>query len=186
HVGGIDQRNAQVVGEREAGERARELEAARHAEPRALVRRHAVDVDAVEGDDAGLVVQRAAQAVDERALARAVGTDQPESLARLDRQAHGGEREEPAEALAQVVDEKERRHGGHFLRSNSGRTKPTRPFGAMITKPTSSRPTMSRLTAEEIVTVTHCCKVPISTAPTSGPTQVVVPPITGMAMLLTA
>ena len=60
------------------------------------------------------------------------------------------------------------------------------PFGAMITKATSSTPTISRLTAEEIVTVATCCSVPSRMAPISGPTQLVVPPIIGMAIELTA
>ena len=51
---------------------------------------------------------------------------------------------------------------------------------------TSSTPTISRLTAEEIVTVATCCSVPRSIAPISGPSQVVVPPISGMAMEFTA
>src|SRR5437763_172203 len=65
-------------------------------------------------------------------------------------------------------------------------TSPTMPFGAMMTKPTSSNPTMSRLTAEEIVTVAICCREPSRIAPISGPTQLVVPPIIGMAIELTA
>ena len=60
------------------------------------------------------------------------------------------------------------------------------PFGARMTKPTSKRPTMSRLTAEEMVTVAICCSEPSRIAPISGPSQVVVPPIIGMAIELTA
>ena len=45
---------------------------------------------------------------------------------------------------------------------------------------------MSRLTAEEMVTVAICCNDPSRIAPMSGPTQLVVPPIIGMAMELTA
>ena len=56
----------------------------------------------------------------------------------------------------------------------------------MMTKATSSRPTSSRFTSDEIVTVTTCCSVPIRIEPISGPTQVVVPPITGIAIALTA
>ena len=43
------------------------------------------------------------------------------------------------------------------------------PLGAMMTKATSSRPTISRLTAEEIVTVAICCSEPSRIAPISGP-----------------
>ena len=60
------------------------------------------------------------------------------------------------------------------------------PFGATMTKPTSSSPTMRRFTAEEMVTVAICCSEPSRIAPISGPTQLVVPPIIGMAMELTA
>ena len=60
------------------------------------------------------------------------------------------------------------------------------PFGATITKTTSSSPTISRLTADEIVTVATCCSVPSRMAPISGPIQLVVPPIIGIAIELTA
>ena len=56
----------------------------------------------------------------------------------------------------------------------------------MMTNATSRTPTSNRLTADEIVTVTYCCSVPSSTEPTNGPTQVVVPPIIGIAIELTA
>ena len=56
----------------------------------------------------------------------------------------------------------------------------------MMTKATSSTPTIKRLTAEEMVTVAICCREPSRMAPISGPTQLVVPPIIGMAMELTA
>ena len=56
----------------------------------------------------------------------------------------------------------------------------------MMTKPTSSRPTISRFTAEEMVTVASCCSEPSRIAPISGPTQLVVPPIIDMAIELTA
>src|SRR5262249_21529620 len=63
---------------------------------------------------------------------------------------------------------------------------PTMPFGAITTKMTRRQPTIRRLTADEIVTVAICCNDPSSNAPISGPTQLVVPPINGMAMELTA
>jgi hypothetical protein len=56
----------------------------------------------------------------------------------------------------------------------------------MMTKATSINPTISKLTADEIVTVAYCCAEPSRMAPTSGPTQLVVPPIIGMAIELTA
>ena len=45
---------------------------------------------------------------------------------------------------------------------------------------------MSKLTAEEMVTVAICCNDPNRTAPISGPTQLVVPPIIGIAIAFTA
>ena len=60
------------------------------------------------------------------------------------------------------------------------------PFGAMITKATSSTPTISRLTADEIVTRAICWIEPSRSAPISGPIQLLVPPIIGMAIEFTA
>ena len=60
------------------------------------------------------------------------------------------------------------------------------PCGARMTKATSITPTISRFNSDEIVTVAHCCSVPSSSAPITGPNQVVVPPISGIAMELTA
>ena len=56
----------------------------------------------------------------------------------------------------------------------------------MTTKTTSSTPTSSRLTADEIVTVAICCSEPSRMAPIIGPNHVVVPPIIGIAIELTA
>ena len=60
------------------------------------------------------------------------------------------------------------------------------PFGASMTKPTNKTPTTMRLISDEIVTAATCCTVASSTAPISGPSQVVVPPIIAIAMVLTA
>ena len=60
------------------------------------------------------------------------------------------------------------------------------PLGAMITKTISRTPTINRLSAEEIVTVASCWIVPSNIAPITGPIQLVMPPITGIATLLTA
>src|SRR6266404_5615200 len=75
-IDGIKQRHFQVVGDRHAHEGPRQLEAARHAEPGARMGRQAREAAALEGDAAGLVGECAAQAIDERALARAVRPDQ--------------------------------------------------------------------------------------------------------------
>src|SRR5450759_5461520 len=119
---------------------------------RALMGGKPIDHTAVEIDSAGLVLQRAADAIDQRALARAVRADQPEPLARLHLEVDAVERDEAAELLADIVDVQQRAHGRLRSRKRSC-TSPTRPLGAMMTKATSSRPTISRFTAEEMVTV---------------------------------
>src|SRR5262245_22335747 len=181
----VEQRNPQVVGDGERDERPRQLKAARHAEAGALVRRQAVHGLAVEPHRPDLVVQDAGNAVDQGALAGAVGSDQTDTLARRDREVDAVERDEAAEALAQGADLEQRGHRGPRARRRSC-TSPTMPFGAMITNATRSTPTISRLTADEMVTVAICCRLPSSTAPISGPIQLVVPPIIGMAIELTA
>ena len=55
-----------------------------------------------------------------------------------------------------------------------------------MTQSTRRRPTISRFTADEMVTVAICCSVPSRIEPISGPIQDVVPPIIGMAIELTA
>src|SRR5262249_43821279 len=182
----VDERNADIVLHGHAGEGARQLEAARDAEMGALVRLQAVQGRAVEAHRSALVVQRAADAVDQRALARSVRPDEAHALAELDVQADVLQRQEAAEALAEIVDLEERfSHYASLLR-NQPWTSPTSPLGATMTKAMRTRPTIRRLTADEMVTVAICWMVPSSTAPTSGPIQVVVPPTSGMAMELTA
>src|SRR5499427_8742424 len=185
-VDGVKQRHPQVVGDRQRRERPRELEAARHAAARALVGEQAVHRLAVETHRAGFVRERAADAVDQRRLARAVGTDQADALTLGDGEVDAVERDEAAEALAQTRDFEQRRSHHFALPRVQPCTNPMIPFGAMMTKATSKRPTMRRLTADEMVTVAICCNDPSRTAPISGPTQLVVPPIIGMAMELTA
>ena len=60
------------------------------------------------------------------------------------------------------------------------------PLGARITNATSRTPTSSTPSSDENVTVAHCCSVASRIAPISGPTQLVVPPIIGIAIALTA
>src|ERR1043165_753704 len=182
---GVEQRDMQVLRDRHAVEGARKLERAREAEHSALMRRHAVELAAVEVHTAGFVTQRAADAVDQRGLARAVRTDQTKPLAGRDRQIDRVERNEAPEALPDALDAEERL--GHFrsFRMKSV-TKPTRPFGAMITNRTSSTPTISTLTEDEMVTRVYSWMMPSSSEPTSGPIQLPVPPIIGMAIELTA
>src|SRR5689334_4945766 len=162
-VDGVEDGNPKVLGERQAAERPRQLEAARQAQARALVRGQAVDPGAVEPHAALLVAQGAADAVDQGRLARAVGSDQAEPLARLDLEVDLLQRDEAAEALAEALDMEERGHP-LFLWN-----RPMMPCGARITKATSSSPVISTLRAEEIVTLTYCCRPPTRIAPTTGP-----------------
>src|SRR5689334_11410314 len=179
-VHGVEDRYAQVLGQGQAAERPRQLEAAGEPKPRALVRGHPVHRRAVEAHATLLVVQGAADAVHQGRLAGAVRSDQAEPFARLDLEADVLQRGEAAETLAEALDVEERAH--RLLRWN----RPTMPCGASTTKPTSRRPVISTLTAEDMVTLTYCWSPPTRTAPTTGPIQLDVPPINGMAMALTA
>src|SRR5262245_48099028 len=108
------------------------------------MRRQAVERLAGEPDAAGLVVQRAGHAVDERALARSVRTNQAEALAGLDIQIDALQRDEAAEAFRQASYlEQVLGHGLPLARRQSA-TSPMIPLGAMMTKTTSSTPTSSR------------------------------------------
>ena len=93
------QRHAQVLGDCEAAERARQLEAAHESDAHALVRRQPVDAALREPNLAAVVAQGAAGAADEGALARAVRTDQADALARRHVQSDVIERDEAAESL---------------------------------------------------------------------------------------
>src|SRR5215471_3909893 len=182
----VEQRYAQIVDEAEALEGFRQLEAAREPEPRALIGGQAVEPPPVESDAAAVVVQYAGQAVDERAFAGAVGSDQAEPLAGFHSKIDAFERDEAAKALAEPAHFEDRFGHQRILARQRVCTSPTMPLGAMTTKPMSRTPTISRLRAEEIVTVANCWIVPSSTAPMIGPIQLVMPPIIGIATLLTA
>src|SRR6185437_3333093 len=92
------------------------------------------------------------------------------------------QRDEAAEALADPGYLQQRRVVHRRTRVNQPRI----PLGAATTKPSSISPTISSDSAEEIVTVASCCNVPSNTAPITGPSQLAVPPISGMAMVFTA
>src|SRR5450759_4857241 len=96
------------------------------------------------------------------------------------------QRYEAAKPLAEIFDLEYRIRHHHLLGRRRCWTSPTMPFGAIITNATNSSPTISRFAADEMVTVAICWEIDRRTAPTSGPIQDVVPPITGMAIALTA
>src|SRR3990170_2134619 len=168
-----------------AGEWPRDLKAPADAQPGPLMRGKRRDVLPAENQRPPVGPERARDAVDERGLARAVGADEPEALPLPHLQAHVGERPEAAEALRHAPNLQQGRHQ-RLLRWNSRRTRPTIPCGASMTKATRTIPTMRRFSSEEMVTVATCWAVPSRTAPMTGPTHVVVPPIIGIARLLTA
>src|SRR6185503_6033596 len=183
-VHGVKHRHSDIVDEIEAVEGARQLKTARETAVRALVSGQAIHWSAVEMHCAVFVWQRAADAVDERALARAVRPDEAKPFALLHFEFDAVERDETAEALADIADVEESAHFflQAFMRSC---TSPTNPFGATTTKKTSRSPTISKFTADEIVTVASCCSEPSRIAPTSGPIQLVVPPMIGIAIEFT-
>src|SRR6266702_3878406 len=185
-AGGIKKRHAKVVEHRHAGEGLGNLEAAREAQADALVRGMPADVLPFETDAAFLVPERPGDAVDERALAGTVRPDQADALARPHREVDALQRREAAEPLGHTADLEQRLGHQRSLLRRQASTQPMMPFGASVTKSTSSTPTIRRFHAEETVTCTSCCTVPSSTAPISGPIQLIMPPISGMAMLLTA
>src|ERR1700719_2126375 len=73
----------------------------------ALMRVKSVELTAVKMYRALLVAQRAADAIDQRALAGTVGPDETEALAGRYGKRNVFERDEAAEALAEIVDVKE-------------------------------------------------------------------------------
>src|SRR5262249_43086276 len=151
-----------------ARERLRDLKAARDAKPGAPVGRQRRDVPPREDDPAIVGTKRAGHAADERRLARAVRSDEPEALTLLHVERQPVERGQAAEALHESVNlEQRRRH----QRPRRRRTRPRMPSGASTTKATSTTPTMKRFISEEIVTMATWEALPSSTAPMTGPTQ---------------
>ena len=149
----------------------------RDPEAGALVRGQAVEDFAGKAHAARLVTQRAAHAVHQRRLARAVGADQPDAFA-VGRRVRSSSATKPPKRLPRSATSS-RRH--HF--SPRGCPVPSRliPFGATMTNPNSISPTISRLSADDIVTVATCCSVPSRIAPITGPSQLDVPPTSGIA-----
>src|SRR5262249_37496867 len=150
----------QIVDKVEAAERFRQLKAAREPSPRAPVGRHAVDLLAVEQNIAAVVMQCPGKAVDERALAGAVGPDQAKPFAGSDGHVDMVARDKAAKALAEPRDFEDRRRHRRNLARIQPCTSPTMPLGAITTNTISSTPTISRFSADEIVTVASCWIVP--------------------------
>src|SRR5215813_14461743 len=182
----IEQRDAQILSHGEADKRSWQLEAAREPHVRAPMGRQTIEDLTREPYRTRLIVERAAHAVNEGALAGAIRADEPEALAGGHVKVDPLKRHEAAEALGKPPNLKQRCGHGFLRVCCQSKTRPMIPLGAMTTNTTSSTPTSRRLTAEEMVTVAICCMEPSRIAPMRGPAQLVVPPIIGMAIELTA
>src|SRR5207244_8402744 len=121
-----------VVQHRQLGERPHLLPGARHPKPADLVRRKAVDPLSLEEDLAARGRIEAGDAVEQRGLAGAVRTDQPEDDALLDGEGDVQIRFHAAEEAADIADLEQRGHvGAAFLRSRCTMT-PTTPSGVVM------------------------------------------------------
>ena len=153
--------------------RLRQLEAAREAQPAALIGRQPAERLVVEAHAAAVMLQRAGKATDQRALARAVRTDKPDALARLDVERDLLEESALKRRKACRTPNLEQRlaHDGSSQVPGAAPRlpRPMRPLGATTTNNTSSTPTSSRLSEEQIVTVAACWIVPRKTAPKQRP-----------------
>ena len=109
------ERDHEILGNRHAPERPRNLKTSRNAPARAHMRLQRRDVLVAEQDSARLGAERAGNAVDQRGLARAVRTDQAEPLPRTNVDADIVDRGEAAEAFGQRNDPQQRRRsfGSH-------------------------------------------------------------------------
>ena len=144
----------------------------------------------------GLVAQGAAEQLTSVLLPEPLGPIRPSRSPRAIVEIDAVERDKAAEPLAETADLEDRALGirrvGHVAHEACARARrrlainPMIPFGTTMTKPISNRPTISRLTADEIVTVATSWIVPSNTEPNSGPIQLFMPPTTGIATLLTA
>src|SRR5262249_22632630 len=185
-LGRVDQGNAQIFQYRHTGKGLGNLKAARDPQTGALVCRQAGDIHASKKHPTAIGAQHPGDTVNEGGFARTIRPDQAKTLALAHLQTDVGEGLKAAKALGYVLNLEQ--HISHQARSRctSRRTSPTRPSGARMTKATRTTPTISRFKAEEMVTVAVCWAAPSKMAPTTGPSQVVVPPIMGIAKLFTA
>src|SRR5712692_5805761 len=108
----------QVLERGQLGEDARHLERAAHALHRDLPRLQSVDALAPEEDAAGVAPLEAGDAVEERRLAGAVGTDEAVDPAGLEAQRDAVDRGDAAEALLDAVDLERRRHRPQTVRGS--------------------------------------------------------------------
>src|SRR5260370_15732185 len=190
-------------------ERLDDLEGAANSEPGDTVRCHARDRGAVQLDVAAVEVINAADAVQQRRLARAVGTDDADDVAFGDLEIHPVHRSHATKALGDAA-QLELRHRAHSDVSRSERRKYARlnrvrppkksmtPRGTKMTTPTRSRPrmtcaTMGRASDETNGMSNEIGRVPPRnwmssckrTAPAARPNTVPVPPSRAIRIIWT-
>ncbi len=124
-----------VIEHRELGKDFGDLERACNAERNALVRRQRRDVAAIEGHRSAGRLKKPADEIEERGLARPVWADDRAQLAGLDVKRNVLQRDEIAEALADIHDVE------HAHVSPLRRSTPRRPRGKNNTIPMNSMPT---------------------------------------------
>src|SRR5439155_1907930 len=137
-VGAIEGADHRVVERAEVRERLHDLERAGQATPADGVRLGADDGDALEVDGALGGRVEAGEQVKHRGLASAVGPDEADDLAGVDRQVEAAHRGEPAESLGERVDLQEIHRFPRSLRGR--RTQPTMPWGRNEMTRMSTRP----------------------------------------------
>jgi hypothetical protein len=138
-----------VLEHRHTPEAPHHLPGARDAEPAHPLRPRAGDVGAVEDDPALVRVERAADAAEERGLARAIGPDEPHDLARLDRQRDVAVGDQAAEALGAPLDLQQGGHRGQPFTDAGARPRKRAAHAAHGSErsPLGRQPAISMMTA---------------------------------------
>src|SRR5262249_40479071 len=122
---------------RERGERPHQLKGAADAAATDLVRRKSVDAFPAESDRTSIRRKGAGNDVEQRGLARPVRADDGEDRTGRDLEAHAVAGEQPAKALADALNCKDRRH-------DRGPVTPSLPASHGHTPPGSAITTTSR------------------------------------------
>src|ERR1700722_722778 len=182
----IVQRNPDVLKHGDANERSRNLETTRHAKPGAPIGRPARDILAVEDHRTTIRTQNARYAIDQRGLARSIRTDNAELLAAGDLESDVVDRKKRAKPFGEIANGENRLAHRRRPQAIAWLARPSKPSGARATNPISTRPTINRLISEGMVTVAACSTPLKSSAPMTGPVQLRVPPISGIASALSA
>src|SRR5439155_14556684 len=194
-VGPTEQRaHGGVFADGHRGERSHDLEGAPDTQAGDPVRRHAADRLLLPADVAGVGTSESADAVEEGRLASAVGPDDAQHLAGLDRKGHAGQGLDAAEALADLADRQQAhalvsRNVWRRYRSDSRLWPPKKsitPRGMKITQPASSTPSpIWEYTALEPPPASVWMMSSREMAPATGPSTVPAPPTTAIRIICT-